>query len=294
MAYEQSAANRIQRAETVSPRARARTVHATAPTMATAVQTSTVLSDGRRRPAPPGGPPSVSDLLTVVDTVALPACADSARTTLSCGRREHAKPPARSTRRGAGRDRPVIKDPLAPHRSHARGGALQGGREPASPPDLLGGLDDERQLGDLLVAGQRVALHGRGEAALRGQGQLLQRHVAGGLVDAPLEVVPALQLRALGGDQAQDDALARRHEAQRLESPGAGVVVLQEEPVDLQAAEEGLRDEVVTALGDPGRAEVAAAHVRGDRQPLRAAGQRGVDLPDVALVLVLGVAPLRG
>src|SRR3712207_9499568 len=49
-----------------------------------------------------------------------------------------------------------------------------------------------------------------------------------------------------------------------------------------------------SALGHPRGAEVAPAHVRGDRQPLRAAGQRGVDLADVALVLVLGVAPLRG
>src|SRR3712207_5347225 len=94
MAYEQSAANRIQRADTVSPRARARTVHATAPTSATAVQTRTLFSVGRRRPAPPGGPPPVSGLLTVVDTCALPGCGDSARTTLSCGRREHDKAPA--------------------------------------------------------------------------------------------------------------------------------------------------------------------------------------------------------
>src|SRR3712207_2027471 len=105
-------------------------------------------------------------------------------------------------------------------------------------PDLLGGLDDECQLGDLLVPGQGVALHGRGEAALRGQRQLLQRDVPRGLVDAPLEVVLVLQLGALGGDQAQDDALARRHEAQRLEAAGAGVVVLEEETVDLQARSE--------------------------------------------------------
>src|SRR3712207_3269354 len=94
MAYEQSAANRIQRAETVSPRASASTVHATAPTIATAVHTRTLFNVGRRRPAPPGGPPSVSCLLTVVDTSALPACEDGARTTLSCGRWEHAKPSA--------------------------------------------------------------------------------------------------------------------------------------------------------------------------------------------------------
>ena len=115
-----------------------------------------------------------------------------------------------------------------------------------------------------------------------------------GLVDAALEVVLALELRALRRHQAEDDALARRHEPQRLEPAGAGVVVLQEEAVDLQPAEQRLGDEVVAALGHPRGAEVAAAHVRGDRQRVRAAGERGVDLPDVALVQVLGVAALRG
>src|SRR4051812_13297604 len=57
---------------------------------------------------------------------------------------------------------------------------------PASAPDLLGGLHDELQLGDLLVAGQRVALHGRGEAALPGQGQLVERDEPRRLVDAAL------------------------------------------------------------------------------------------------------------
>src|SRR4051812_37670443 len=63
---------------------------------------------------------------------------------------------------------------------------------PASAPDLLGGPHDELQLGRL--------------------------------VDPPLEVVLALQLRPLRRHQAEDDALARRHEAQRLEVAGAGVV----------------------------------------------------------------------
>jgi hypothetical protein len=36
----------------------------------------------------------------------------------------------------------------------------------------VGGFDDEAELGDLLVIGQGVALHGRGKA---GQADLLQR-----------------------------------------------------------------------------------------------------------------------
>src|SRR5580704_567555 len=128
-------------------------------------------------------------------------------------------------------------------------------------PDLLGGLDDEAELGHLLVVGQRVALGGRGEAALAGQADLVQRHVLGGFVDAALEVVLGLQLRALGGDQAEDDHLAGRDEAQRLEAAGALVVVLQEEAVHVQLGEQGLGHEVVTTGGDPTRAEVATAHV---------------------------------
>src|SRR5580700_6943296 len=98
-------------------------------------------------------------------------------------------------------------------------------------PDLLGGLDDEAELGHLLVVGQRVALGGRGEAALAGQADLVQRHVLGRFVDAAFEIVLGLQLGTLGGDQAEDDHLAGRDEAQWLEAAGALVVVLQEEAV---------------------------------------------------------------
>src|SRR3954451_20205250 len=124
-------------------------------------------------------------------------------------------------------------------------------RWPWSAPDLLGSLDDQPELGDLLVPRQRVALDGRGEPALPGEGQLVQRHVPRRLLDPPLEVVLALEFGPLRRHQAEDDALARRHETQRLEAARAGVVVLEEEPVDVQAAEQCLRDEVVAALGDP-------------------------------------------
>jgi hypothetical protein len=158
-------------------------------------------------------------------------------------------------------------------------------------PDLLRGLDDEAQLGDLLVLGEGVALDGRGEAALRRQAQLLERDVAGGLVDAALEVVLALEDRRLRRDEPEDDLLARRHEAERLEAAGALVVVLEEEAIDLEPAEEGLGDEVVAALRRPGRLEVAAAEVGRDPEALRAASERGVDGADVLLVLGSGSPP---
>src|SRR5256886_6574162 len=125
-----------------------------------------------------------------------------------------------------------------------------------SAPDLGGGLDDEGELGHLLVVAQRVSLHRGREAALRGQAELVQRHVLGRLVDAALQGVLGLQLAAFRGDQAEHDVLARRHEPQRGEAAGAGVVVFEEEPVHGELAEQRLGHEVVAALGRPGGAEV--------------------------------------
>src|SRR5215469_9771130 len=93
-------------------------------------------------------------------------------------------------------------------------------------PDFLGDLDDQLELGHFLLVPQHVALDRRGEAALRRQAELVKRHELGRLLDPPLERVRVLQFAALGGDQAEHDHLARRHEAQRLEATGALVVPL--------------------------------------------------------------------
>src|SRR5436190_11920975 len=98
-----------------------------------------------------------------------------------------------------------------------------------SAPYLARGLDDQGKLGKLLVFRQQISLQGRGEAALRRQAELVEIHVFRGGIDAALEVVLALQLPALAGDEAQHDHLALRHEPQWLERPGARVVVFQEQ-----------------------------------------------------------------
>src|SRR6266542_708788 len=74
---------------------------------------------------------------------------------------------------------------------------------PGSAPDLPGGLDDQAELRDLLLVGHEVALDRGGEAALRRQAELLQRHEVARLLDPPLEVVLTLELTPLGRDQAQ-------------------------------------------------------------------------------------------
>ena len=152
-----------------------------------------------------------------------------------------------------------------------------------------------RELRPLLVLGEHVALDGRGEAALRREAELLERRVLRGLLDAALQLVLRLELAALRRHEAEHDLLvALRQEAQRLEAARALVVPLHEEPVHLELVQELFCDEVVAALGRPGGAEVAAAHVGRHGHPGRAVGQRFVDVTDVLDVLALGVAADRG
>src|SRR5215467_1002726 len=162
------------------------------------------------------------------------------------------------------------------------------------PPDVLGNLDDQFELGNFLLVAEHVALDRGGEAALRRQAQLVQRHELRRLVDPALDRVRVFQLAPLGGHQAEHDHLAGRHEAQRLEAAGALVVVFEEEAVHGQFAEQRLGNEVVPARRGPRGAEVAPAQVRGDREPRGLGRERGVDLADVAQVLVLGVLAAPG
>src|SRR5207247_9920321 len=120
-----------------------------------------------------------------------------------------------------------------------------------SAPRVGRRVDDGLEVRLLLVGGDRVALHRRGEAALPAEAELLPRDVPGGLLDPPLEVVLLFQRSALGGHEAENDHLSLRHEAQRLERTGPRVVVLQEEAVDPQTAEDSLGDVVVAARRGP-------------------------------------------
>src|SRR6266404_1130998 len=160
-----------------------------------------------------------------------------------------------------------------------------------SAPHFARCLHDETELGDLLVAGQRVAVDGRGKAALRAEAELFERHVSRRLVDPALQLVLAFERGAFAGDEAQDHALLpARHKAQWLEAARAGIVVFQEEAVDRELAKQGLGDMVVAALGHPGRSEIAAAHMGAYGDTLGLAGECGIDQADVGQMLLLAVA----
>src|ERR1017187_7170761 len=164
----------------------------------------------------------------------------------------------------------------------------------SSAPDFVGRFDHEAQFGDLVVETETVAFDRRRKPALRRKAKLIERHVLTGFFDTSLELVLRLEETPLGGDEPENDHLSLGHEAKWLEATGTVVIVFEEEPVDVQLTEEGLGHEVVTALGRPVGLEVTSARVRGHRHALWSRGQRGVQLLDVAQVLMFGVVTARG
>src|SRR5438132_10930365 len=91
----------------------------------------------------------------------------------------------------------------------------------ATSPHLTRHLHDPPQLRPLLVLGQDIAFLARGEAALRGEAELVDVDEFRRLVDAALERVLGFERAALRGDEAEHHHLALGHEAQRLEAAGA-------------------------------------------------------------------------
>ena len=143
---------------------------------------------------------------------------------------------------------------------HGEGGFRH---ELQSVPDAAGGVDDEAELGPLLVFGEKISFHGGSEAALRAEGHVFEREVARGLVDALDQLVGVFKLRTLGADKAEDDRLIARYETQRLEGAGARVVVFEQEAVYVHGGEELFGDGIVAAFGVPVAAIISAAEMNG-------------------------------
>src|SRR5262249_3391095 len=99
------------------------------------------------------------------------------------------------------------------------------------PPHILRYADDELQLAPLRVPGDVVPLGVGAEAALGGKSETLERDEGARLVDALLQLVLGLHLRALRGEKPEDDDLVVPRVAQGLEAAGALVVVLEQQPL---------------------------------------------------------------
>ena len=155
---------------------------------------------------------------------------------------------------------------------------------------LARAVDDEAELGPLLVGGERVALDRAGEAALRAQAQLIHRHVAGRLLDpVPRARRSGSSVGPLGGDETEHDGRVLADVAQRGEVAGALVVVLEEEGVDVELVEQHLGHRFVAAFGEPRAAVVAAAQVDADREVVGAAADGGVDQLGVGVRQGVGI-----
>ena len=161
-------------------------------------------------------------------------------------------------------------------------------------PDLFADGHDELELAPLVVLGELVAVVGAGEPALRAQGEAVEGHDLGGLVEAAADHVGVLELGRLRRDEPDDGGLRRGEVAQRLEPAGPVAVELEEEGVDVEAAEHGLGDRLVAAAGDPPAAEVAPAHVRRDEQVVGTVGDHRVHRVTVAEDELVGIVAADG
>ena len=116
----------------------------------------------------------------------------------------------------------------------------------------------------LLLFCELVADLAGGEAALRAQVEILERHVLGCLVDAGDDGCLILELWTLRRDEAEHDLLARRDILETRKAAGALVVELEVVGVDVLAREERVGNRVVGAAGEVDGVVVAAADVRVD------------------------------
>src|SRR5437763_1199539 len=161
---------------------------------------------------------------------------------------------------------------------------------PLMAPDFAGELVDQSELRPLLLLCQDVAFLGRGEAALGRKAELLQRRKLAGLVDAAPDIVFLLERAALRSDESEHHYLvAFRQEAQRLEAAGARAVIFQEIAIIVAAAEQVLRHGLIAARRNPGRPEIAAADMGGDRHVGGPCFQRRVDGARVSVLQMVDI-----
>src|SRR6185437_3235624 len=137
--------------------------------------------------------------------------------------------------------------------------------------ELSGSLDEQRELGTLSVLRDRVASYRGGEAALRADREPLSVDHGAGLAQPVLDLSHRLEFRRLGGDQPEHDNFVLRDRPERVEAARSLVVVLEQQPVSGDLAEDWACDRIVGTGNQPPAELVASAQVKaeGGRAPGR-------------------------
>jgi hypothetical protein len=149
---------------------------------------------------------------------------------------------------------------------------------PVSAPHLSSDLRDETKLRPLVVGRKRIAEHRGREPALGGDREPLERDVSARGLNPSRQVVDGLETGPLGGHQAEDHPPVAGHPNERLEAPGAGIVVLEQQTTSTDAPEDLLRDRLVAALDEPAARLVPATEVEPEGHPRTIADDPVVEL----------------
>jgi len=172
-------------------------------------------------------------------------------------------------------------------------------------PDIIRNVPHQLQLVNHTLAVNSITLAVTSKPTLRANATLLQRllnrdpitlsNELGSLIHPLFHLLLVLELRELGGHDAQNDVLVAGQFFEGLEASRAGGVVLEVVGIDVELLEELGGDTVVAALGEVARAdEVAAADVDADVEVGGALGEGVVVQLDVLVEELFGGLVVQG
>ena len=158
-------------------------------------------------------------------------------------------------------------------------------------PNLTCSPDDECELLRLFFRRDRVAENRRSKTTLRADGELRHGKILARRPDAPAQVIRALKPAFFSGDQAEHEEFVVGYVLERRERARAIIVVFEQESLYLEPLEESAADRLVTSLGEPPAALIAASEVERESDIWKSADDRIVQL-DAARQPLVQTPPL--
>src|SRR5881409_1806499 len=131
-------------------------------------------------------------------------------------------------------------------------------------PHLSCRINHQLQFPPLIIFRKKVPGSYGSKSALRTEREIFQGNKTRGLVNPAAQFVLRFQLWLLRCHESEDYIFSARHQTQGFQTPGALSVVLEQECIDIQPAEEFLSDDVVSSFGVPAAEAVSSADVKSE------------------------------